>query len=182
MTTSLTLMILELIERLAEEAKKRNVEFLLIGGQAITRLGHARMTLDIDFLVRVDQRPAWAGVLEKFGYACYSEGNAFAQFSGQTGWPRVDLMLVDQATFEKLAADAIPAESVRVPSVRHMVALKLHAATSPTRSKPVQDWEDIRQMVLLHHLDLDEPEFQKLILRYGGDSALEKIRALCQGA
>jgi hypothetical protein len=173
-------MILELIERLAREAQSRKLAFLLIGGQAVTRLGHARMTLDIDILVRSDDLPSWAEALKIFGYSCYSEGNAFAQFSGQTGWPRIDLMLVDNPTFEKLAREAFTFENIPVPSARHMVALKLHAASSPTRSKPAQDWEDIRQMVLLHHLDLDEQEFQKLILRYGGESALEKIRALCK--
>lgn len=147
-------MILELIERLSSEAKQRDLDFLLIGGHAIARLGHARMTLDIDFLVPSGAKDQWTALLGQFGYSCYSEGNAFAQFSGQVGWPRIDLMLVAADTFAKLSVEAIEKEGVRVPSPRHMVALKLHAASSPDRSKPEQDWEDIRKLILLYRLVL----------------------------
>ncbi len=49
-------MILELIERLTEEAKKRSMDFLLIGGHAVISLGHQRMTMDLDFLVLASSR------------------------------------------------------------------------------------------------------------------------------
>jgi hypothetical protein len=42
-------MILELIERLAEEATKRNMD-LLIGGQAMSHLCYQRLTMYVDFL------------------------------------------------------------------------------------------------------------------------------------
>lgn len=41
-------MILELIERLAREAEKRGLEFLVIGGQAVIHHGYERMTTDVD--------------------------------------------------------------------------------------------------------------------------------------
>ena len=43
-------MILELIERLAEEATKRNMDLLLIGGQAMSHLCYQRLTMYVDFL------------------------------------------------------------------------------------------------------------------------------------
>ncbi len=172
-------MILELIDRLAREAAKLELEFLLIGGHAVARHGHPRMTLDIDFLVKAEQRAIWNELLSSFGYSCYSEGSAFAQFGGLTGWPRVDLMLCDESTFRKLYTDAEQSSGIRIPSVKHIIALKLHAASSADRSKPAQDWEDITHLVRLHQLDPAEPEFKDLILRYGGQSALDRILALC---
>lgn len=113
-----------------------------------------------------------------FGQQCYSEGNGFAQFSGKVGWPRVDLMIVDDATFGKLSADSPDSVSPRTPSARHMIALKLHAACSPDRSKPEQDWEDIRQLVILYQLDPSNTDIHDLILRYGGNQALARIQEM----
>ncbi|TSA30879.1 MAG: hypothetical protein D4R65_12315 [Verrucomicrobiaceae bacterium] len=173
-------MIKELIDRIAGEAGNRRLNFLLIGGHAVSKLGHSRMTLDVDFLVRSGQRREWESMMGSFGYTCYSEGNAFAQFSGKIGWPRVDLMILDDSTFGKLSAEALGSDAVKTPSARHMVALKLHAACSPDRSKPEQDWEDIRQLVMLHHLDPSDRAFRDIILRYGGKESLARIQVIWQ--
>jgi hypothetical protein len=175
-------MILELIERLTEEAAKRDMDFLLIGGQAIGVLGHQRMTMDIDFLVLASKKSGWAELLAHYGYCCFSEGRGFAQFEGKPGWPRVDLMLVDDVTFAKLRADAFETRGKRTPSPQHMVALKLHAARSNERDpeKSNQDWFDIRKLIELHQLDPENEAFASLILRYGGNEALERIRQMCQ--
>ncbi|MFA7344398.1 MAG: hypothetical protein WC003_08850 [Terrimicrobiaceae bacterium] len=173
-------MIRELIERVTKEAGRRGLDLLLIGGHAVSKLGHSRMTLDVDFLVRAEQRREWEALLGTFGYSCYSEGNAFAQFSGKVGWPRVDLMILDDSTFGKLMTEAWGSEALKTPSARHMVALKLHAARSPDRSKPEQDWEDIRQLVMLHHLDPSESTFHDLILRYGGEESLVRVQKIWQ--
>ncbi len=175
-------MILELIERLTEEAGKRNMDFLLIGGQAVISLGHQRMTMDLDFLVPASNKAGWEDLLARYGYRCFTEANAFAQFEGEIGWPRIDLMLVDEATFAKLRADSVVTQGRRTPSPQHMVALKLHASRSRDRDpqKAGQDWLDIRKLIELHRLDPNEETFASLIRRYGGDEALERIRQMCQ--
>ena len=64
------------------------------------------------------------------------------------------------------------------PRPEYLVALKLHAAASPTRSKPEVDWEDIRQIVRICALDPERDEsFRELILSYGGEDALAKIQS-----
>jgi len=175
-------MIHELIERLTEEAGKRNMDFLLIGGQAVISLGHQRMTMDLDFLVPASNKAGWEDLLARYGYRCFTEANAFAQFEGEIGWPRIDLMLVDEATFAKLRADSVVTQGRRTPSPQHMVALKLHASRSRDRDpqKAGQDWLDIRKLIELHRLDPNEETFASLIRRYGGDEALARIRQMCQ--
>ncbi len=63
-----------------------------------------------------------------------------------------------------------------MPSPAHMVALKLHAASSPQRSDPEKDWGDIFQLVKRHRLDPDEEAFAGLVKRYGGEVALERLK------
>jgi|688.fasta_scaffold88770_5 hypothetical protein len=175
-------MIVELLERFSKEASKRSMNFLLIGGQAIGALGHPRMTMDIDLLVVASGKSKWEELLGIYGYRCFSEGKGFAQFEGAPGWPRVDLMLVDEATFTKLRNEALETNGKFTPSPRHMVALKLHAARSSERDfeKCNQDWLDIKKLIELHNLDPEEANFAALIRRYGGDEALDRIRRMCQ--
>lgn len=173
-------MTLELIERLTSEAGKRGLDFLLIGGHAVIQHGYQRLTVDVDLLCRAAQRGEWSGVVEPYGYKMYSEANAFTQFAGEPGWPKVDLMFVDDETFEKLRKESVRKGILHVPSPRHMVALKLHAAKSPTRSEPEKDWGDVEALVKLHRLDPDDPDFRDIILRYGGEESLARIRAMWQ--
>ena len=173
-------MTLEFIERLTSEAGKRGLEFLLIGGHAVIQHGYQRMTVDVDFLCRAVQRGEWGEVIEHYGYKVYSEATAFTQFAGDPGWPKVDLMFVDDSTFEKLERESVRKGSLHVPSPRHMVALKLHAARSPTRSEPEKDWGDIEALVKLHRLDPDDQDFRDIILRYGSQESLVRICAMWQ--
>jgi hypothetical protein len=57
---------------------------------------------------------------------------------------------------------------------------KLHAAMSPTRSKPEVDWEDIRQIVRICSLDPEHESFRSLILRYGSEKALRRIKGFSE--
>ena len=106
---------------------------------------------------------------------------AFVQFDSQhRKGPPVDLMFVDAQTWQRLSEGArggdFAGEKVWMPSPEFLVALKLHAANSPTRSKPATDWEDIRQIVRICGWDPEEESFRALILRYGGENGLERIK------
>ena len=89
-------------------------------------------------------------------------------------------MYVNQTTWSNLSKEAAGKThgqvNIKVPSVRHMVALKLHAARSPSRSDPDKDWTDIRQLIKRHKLDLTDHDFMTLVVRYGGEEALEKLK------
>jgi hypothetical protein len=100
----------------------------------------------------------------------------------QPGWPQVDIMFVNPGTWANLRGEAEAKASGRVtvcvPSPSHMVALKLHAASSPQRSDPEKDWADIFQLVKRHHLDLNQEPFAGLVRRYGGEEALERLKKM----
>ena len=160
----------------------RAVCLLLIGGNALILLGYIRNTIDVDLLVEADRRTAWLDLMRDIGYRLFHGTGAFAQFEpGTAGEPAVDLMFVDAATWGKMRADARLSEAasrtVFTPRAEHLVALKLHAASSPTRGKPETDWEDIRQIMRICDLSAKEPEFRALVLRYGGQKALDRIES-----
>jgi hypothetical protein len=62
-----------------------------------------------------------------------------------------------------------------------LVALKLLATRSVERDpdKSNQDWLDIRKIIQLHALDPADPEFARIVQRFGGPEALERIRLMC---
>ena len=127
-------MILELIERLAREAEKRNVEFLVIGGHAVVHHGYERMTTDVDFLSEQGAREAWRSILGAFGYELAVETPAFEQFSKQEpGWPQVDIMFVNSSTWENLRGESEAKTSGRW----WCVCLRLHT-WSLSNSMPPQ--------------------------------------------
>jgi len=139
------------VTALLRAASERGLESLLIGGNALILLGYIRNTVDLDLLLPEEARSRW-----------------------------FDLMFVDEATRQKLSEGAkemdLAGEPVLLPRPEYLVALKLHAAASATRSKPEVDWEDIRQIVRLCELKPEEEPFRSLILRYGGEDALRRIQ------
>ena len=161
-------------------ATERGLPSLLIGANAVLLLGYVRNTIDLDLLVPEQSRSGWLDLMHDLGYRFFHGTTSFAQFESRdkTG-PPVDLMFVDGETWEKLLQGAremrLASQRVRLPRPEYLVALKLHAAASPTRSKPELDWEDVRQIVRICRLDPTEESFRALILRYGGEDALTRI-------
>lgn len=168
-------------------ASERHLPSLLIGGNAIILLGYIRNTADLDLLVPEAARSQWLDLVRDLGYRLYHGASAFAQFEpGDSSTVPLDLMFVEQGTWEKLLEGATEAdlagERVRLPRPEHLVALKLHSALSPTRSKPEVDWEDIRQIVRICRLDPAEESFRQIILRYGDADALRRIQNFAREA
>jgi hypothetical protein len=172
------------ITSLLRGASERGLDSLLIGGNAVILLGYVRNTVDLDLLLSEETRSRWLDLMRELGYRFLHGVPAFAQFEPPVdGAAPVDLMFVEQATWEKLREGAkemdLAGERVFLPRPEYLVALKLHAAASPTRSKPEVDWEDIRQIVRLCALKPDKEPFRSLILRYGGEDALWRIQQFC---
>lgn len=153
----------------------------LIGGNAVIMLGYIRNTVDLDLLVPESFRSGWLDLMRDLGYRLFHGVAAFAQFEPpeSTGAP-VDFMFVEQPTWDKLIEGAqemkLAGERILLPRAEYLVALKLHAAASPPRSHPEVDWEDIRQIVRVCVLDPEEESFRALILRYGGEDGLRRIK------
>ena len=172
----------ETLRRIVEAATSGNLPFLLIGGNAVILFGFARSTIDIDLLVPTRLRSAWLDLMRRLGFRFYHGTGAFAQFEPEEKTTSsVDLMFVDDHTWSRLSAAPVMRSlaglDVRLPRPEHLVALKLHAAKAPDRTRPEADWEDIRQIVRICRLNLDNAEFREIVLRYGGEEAIQRVES-----
>ncbi|MDB6074634.1 MAG: hypothetical protein JWO89_2274 [Verrucomicrobiaceae bacterium] len=172
-------MVRSLINELFGLPELKGQRFLLIGGHAVNALGRIRSTLDWDFMIPRSQIPNWTKALAGLGYSIFGTSDVFLQYSEPEGLPPVDLMLVDDSTFDKLYGSSkevpVGAFILHVPAAAHMVALKLHSAASPFRQERSKDLDDVYAIIKANQLSLDDPDFRTLVEKYGGDSAIRLI-------
>ncbi len=139
-----------LFEQLETEARKSGLDFLVIGGHAVNFYGYSRQTFDLDLLVQRDARATWGELLSRLGYFTEREAETFSQFGarGPAEWP-VDLMFVREPTFTPMLAASREVEMygarLRIPSLEHLIALKLHALKHTRLGQFMKDFQERRR-------------------------------------
>jgi len=163
-----------------EEATRRKLRFLVIGGLAVNHYGYARETSDLDFFISQRDRADWMKLLQDFGYTIYSDGGNFIQYQppAQNAWP-VDLMLVQEKTFAPILASCRDANlfevKTRVPSLEHLIALKLHALKHTRTTRFLKDFLDVEYLIRLNQLDIKSKKIRELFEKYGTPDLYEKV-------
>lgn len=158
-----------------------SLDGLLIGGHAVNYHGYSRLTVDFDFLIRRRTLDAWADALAKAGYRQSLDAPNFVRFSGPPDSPALDVMLVNDSTFEKLAAKsvAIGIGSLKAVSAPHLIALKVHALAHDVANRRFKDFLDVIEIVAANHIDLNSPEMKAILERYGNPELNQRIRKAC---
>ena len=161
----------DVFQRLQQRANAAGLDFLLIGGHAVNAYGYARTTIDVDILARERQRPEWKAALASQGYLLIHETPAFAQFDPPTTVEmNLDLMFVDEATFGKLSSERqmLPVGSalLPVPSILHLIALKLHATRTASRATEGKDFHDVVNLIRTHRIDVANAPFREILTRH----------------
>jgi hypothetical protein len=168
------------LQQIQQKAEELRLEFLLIGGLAVIEHGFARLTTDIDLLVRKGGREPWKALLAALGYRPINEQDTFQQYErpGLGGWP-LDLMLVNDATYDGMAGASLAANvmgaPVRMVSLKHLLALKLHVLKQRKLHRFLDDFIDVTELVKSNRLDLQSAEFRDLFLRYGSTDLYDKV-------
>ena len=146
--------------------------------------GHTRATFDVDFLVRRADRDAWVIRISATGLKPIGETRTFAQFTQPERGDGLDLMFVEDATFEPmwLASEERDfwGSRARIPSLVHLLALKLHALKQALPHRTAKDAEDVEMLVRRNRLDLREPDYEKLFLKYADREIYETLLRLTQ--
>ncbi len=160
-------------------ATKAKLPFLIIGGHAVIAHGYARTTVDLDFLISKADRGAWLSWFLTLGYQPSLEHENFAQLRSSAGGVDVDLMLVPSATFAAMQAASAPAAlggvNARVPSLEHLLALKLHVLKQNLRHRTLRDLDDVINLVSVNGLNLLEDHWKALFQRYGDAGLYAKV-------
>ena len=156
---------------------------LMIGGHAVTALGHPRATFDLDLLIPGSASEQWKRVLSDMNYRLFAESANFQQYEAPEEFPLppVDLMLVDDQVYEVMEKGRVDTQPISTPNIMAMIALKLHAITQPGRKDTAKDWSDVLALTKAHGLSLDDEKFSAIVLRHGGESAIGRIREAISG-
>lgn len=157
-------------------------EFLLIGGNAVVAHGVPRFTRDIDLAIPEREGQRWRSFLSRQEYSFIHGTDAFQQFDGgDDSTPRLDLMIVDEATWKKLVDGAWSLEleegtATKIASPQHLIAMKLKACQSPHRRSDATDWGDIVQLCRVHSFDPEnDGQFADFVLQFGGNDLLTQL-------
>jgi hypothetical protein len=129
----------------------------------------------------INEAEARERLLGALGYVVKHEQGTFAQFQPPiTGmWP-VDLMLVNDATFNKVHAQAVDRKVAgrvhKVPSALHLIALKLHAIKYGPPGRHDKDLSDIVELIELQKINTASKDFSDMCEHYGTAELRDEIR------
>ena len=159
---------------------KAGVNCVLIGGYAVNYYKVSRQTADVDFLINSEDFEKVSGLLEKEGFKKDYEQEVFARFVGTGSYLMdVDFMFVDKDTLDKIIKEgkevSIARQRFRVPSLNHLIGLKLHAINYNPGIREYRDLPDIIQLIRINNLDAKDAGFRDICLKYGTEGLYNKI-------
>ena len=175
-----------IVAAIAEKAAIAGLEFLVIGGNAVIAYGYPRTTTDLDLLVRELDRRKWDELIIPLGFYQHQIQRVFHMYNPlRHDMPPVDLMLVDAGTFEKLFANSVESTlayaKIRLPSLKHLIALKLHALRTDQSHRRERDLGDVVSLIAINKVDLAAEEYGEIIERYATPALVEEIRRRLSG-
>lgn len=166
--------------RVGQAAAERGLPYLVVGGYAVMAHGFSRTTLDLDLLISRGSRQAWTELLAALGYQLWQESSAFLQFTAPPSELPVDLMVVSDDSFAKLAADAQDAhyeDSVsKVVSLWHLLALKCHAIKHGHPGRVEKDVDDVLRLIEVNRLDVNSDKLRETVLTHGIPELYDKLQ------
>ena len=72
-------------------------------------------------------------------------------------------------------------QAVKVPSLDHLLALKLHVLKQNLGHRVIKDLDDVIRLVLANRLDIRTEHYRKLFKRYGTIAEYERILKIISG-
>lgn len=162
-------------------SKKKNIVFVLIGGFAVNYYKYARQTLDVDFIIKKDDFDKILVLLEDAGYKIDYSQEVFSRLTSPDKplMMDIDFMFVDEETISKIIKDGkktnIAGCDFLVPSLEHLIALKLHAIKYNPGIRLAKDIADIINLARINNFDLKSDKFHALCLKYASEGIYQRI-------
>lgn len=158
--------------------KEANISCILIGGYAVNSYKVTRHTADVDFMITKESFEKIKDKLFRVGYSIQHQQDVFVQLVNVQGYRDLDFMFCDQHTFDKFLNTSkdvsIASENFLVPSLEHLIALKLHSIKyNPHRE--LNDIPDIVNLIKANHLNYNDPDFVKFTEKFGSKEIYFKL-------
>lgn len=171
------------IDLLASEFPKSGIHCLLIGGFALTCYGVTRLTADIDIVIIEQDYDQAKSVLEHHGYKTGVKKSNFVRcYSGSGALMDIDILFVTRQTFDRLLASSknepVLGRPMSIPSLDHLIAMKLHAIKNNPKHRMFRDLPDIVNLFRQNATAISEKRLQELCRDYGPNDIYGKIREL----
>lgn len=166
---------------LSDISKKARISLVLIGGFAVNYYKYTRQTADVDFLITNEDFQKILVLLESAGYRVDYSREVFARLISTKSslLMDIDFMFVDGETLAKIIKDSqktsIGGCEFRVPSLEHLIALKLHAVKYNPRPRLTKDIPDIVNLIIINKLNVKSKRFKELCLKYATQDIYQKI-------
>ncbi|MBL7170979.1 MAG: nucleotidyltransferase family protein [Candidatus Omnitrophica bacterium] len=160
--------------------KKTHTAAVLIGGFAVNYYNVSRQTADIDFLTTENDFKEVLVLLEKEGYKEDNRRKLFSRLKSVKHYILdIDFMFVDKNTLDKVIKDAkkitIASQKFLIPSLLHLIALKLHSIKNNPSQREHKDLMDIIDLVKYNNVDIKSEEFKSISQKYGTEDIYNKI-------
>ncbi len=160
--------------------ENQKVSAVLIGGFAVNYYKVMRQTADIDFLITKEDFDKILSILEEEGYITDYTQELFAKLSADKAhFMDIDFMCVDKDTFDKIIKHGkeitIAKARFIVPSLNHLIALKLHSLKFNPKLREYRDFPDIIELVRVNNIDVKDEDFKELCLKFGTKELYEKM-------
>lgn len=149
---------------------RSRIPLLIIGGHAVGTHSAPRDTIDLDCVVVAECREQMKEFLKSRGFEETARGEGFSRYRHQSLiYPLLDVMHVDAGTWKEMwdtsVEKTLQGLPVRVPTVVHLISLKLHAMQqNPTRK--LKDGEDIASMLRANPNAVSADELRQLFEHY----------------
>ena len=144
----------------------------------------SRHTADVDFLISEEDFPKVRDLLEKAGYRLKIFEKIFTRFiSDDFHLMDVDFLFVDGNTLSQIVQEGekiqIIGKEFIVPSLEHLIALKLHAIRFNPKNRGYRDLPDIIDLIRINKINAKTERFKNLCLKYGTRELYDKILESC---
>lgn len=142
----------KVIATVISELESCGVRYALIGGFALAMRGVQRATMDLDFILALEDLDVADGIIRSHGYQReYRSENVSHYLSPESDWGRIDILHSFRRPSLRMleTADLLevsPGLSLRVAKIEDLVALKLQALRNDPQREP-GDWADIRLLI-----------------------------------
>ena len=168
-----------------KKAVEHSIPYLIIGGFAASYWGKPRFTADIDYVIPkrcLDDALALFSEI-KYKTEFIHPRKSFAHFVSENNKSfKIDLMLVDDGTWEKLNKDSSLAQFdstdnlYPVVTAMHLIAMKLHAAKQEDREEYYKDLLDIAGIMKAQDIDLEMLEKEGILPKHGSKKTIKILK------
>ena len=155
----------EVLKILIARFSKKNIDFVLSGGLALSTMGIFRFTKDIDFVVQEESKEGIHEIMTELGYEKqdFSTEEIVSYFSPLRVFGQVDFLLArrryTRAMMRRARKSPVFGGEFEVKTLlpEDLIGLKIQAIANDPRNRYVIDAPDIQRILRLHmdKMDMD---------------------------